>query len=150
MKVIFLDINGVLDTHETENVCDVGNLMRLKKVVDETDAKVVISSSLKNSLLREGGIGYRLRYWLCCLQEVGIEVIGYTPKGKSREEEIALYLESNLEIENFCIIDDDYDFERFKDNFVKLPMQINPINKGFEEKYMLMAIDILKTKELKR
>lgn len=150
MKVIFLDINGVLDTHEDVNICDAGNLMRLKSVIEQTNAKVVITSSLKNSLFREGGIGYRLNYWLECLREVGIEVIGYTPKGKSREEEITLYLMSHPEIDSFCIIDDDYALEKFKDNLVKLPMQINPENKGFEEKYMQKAIEILEHKNLKR
>lgn len=33
-------------------------------------------------------------------------------------EEIEDYLSTNNEIENFCIIDDDYDMEKFKDHLV--------------------------------
>ena len=45
MNVIFLDFNGVLDTYENMDEINEGNLQRLKHIVDETNAKIVISSS---------------------------------------------------------------------------------------------------------
>ena len=54
MKVIFLDINGVFDTYEKMDEIDSINLQRLKNIVDKIGAKVVISSSLKNSYYETG------------------------------------------------------------------------------------------------
>lgn len=54
MKVIFLDFNGVLDTNTNMDIIDKDNLLRLKKIVDETNSNVVISSSLKNNSYKEG------------------------------------------------------------------------------------------------
>ena len=48
------------------------------------------------------------------------------------------------EIENFCILDDDYYMESFKDNLVKLPCQIEIGQKGLDDYYMNLAIQILK------
>ena len=45
MKVVFLDFNGVLDTYENMDVVDPDNLNRLKKIIDETGSKVVLTTS---------------------------------------------------------------------------------------------------------
>lgn len=45
MNVIFLDFNGVLDTYENMDEINKENLQRLKHIIEETNAKVVISSS---------------------------------------------------------------------------------------------------------
>lgn len=47
MKVIFLDFNGVLDTYENMDEINPDNLQRLKHIANETEAKIVISSSSK-------------------------------------------------------------------------------------------------------
>lgn len=39
MNVIFLDFNGVLDTNEKMDEIDRNNLLRLKKIVEETIQK---------------------------------------------------------------------------------------------------------------
>lgn len=54
MNVIFLDFNGVLDTYENMDEINKENLQRLKHITEETNAKVVISSSLKNSYYYTG------------------------------------------------------------------------------------------------
>lgn len=54
MNVIFWDFNGVLDTYENIDKINKENLQRLKYIVDETNAKVVISSFLKNSYYYTG------------------------------------------------------------------------------------------------
>ena len=46
MKVIFLDFNGVLDTSYKIDEVNYDNLQRLKHIVHETEANVVISSSM--------------------------------------------------------------------------------------------------------
>jgi len=80
MKIIFLDFNGVLDTWENIDEIDPNNLNRLKLIVNETNAKVVISSSLKNSFFELGYYSNKLKQILKALEDKGIEVIGITPK----------------------------------------------------------------------
>lgn len=143
MNVIFLDFNGVLDTNINMDVIDEGNLMRLKRIVELTGAKIVISSSLKNTYYYTGHYSRLLQSIIDTLLENGIDVIGITPKAESREEEIQLYLSSHPEIENFCILDDDYDMESLKDNLVKLPMQIEEGQMGFTQEYADKALEIL-------
>ena len=152
MKVIFLDFNGVLDTYENMNVIDQNNLNRLKKIIDETDSKIVISSSLKNSYYITGHLSKKLLNIIKEIKNIGIDVIGITPYDKTREIEIQLYLDNHPEIEIFCIIDDDYFMESFKDNLIKLPIQSEENPNGLEDEHVELAINILnkqKTKSLK-
>lgn len=51
MKVIFLDFNGVLDTYYSLDEIDKDNLLRLKKIVSDTGASIVISSSIIKELI---------------------------------------------------------------------------------------------------
>ena len=77
----------------------------------------------------------------------------YTGRFTKHLEEIEDYLSTNNEIENFCIIDDDYDMEKFKDYLVKLPSQMKEGQMGLDDEHMLMAIKILnnnKKKSLKK
>lgn len=143
MNVVFLDYNGVLDTNLNMDVIDLGNLSRLKMLVDMFDAKVVISSSLKNPFYYCGRHSKLFQEILNTLLESGIDVIGITPKGETREEEILMYLNSHPEVSNYCILDDDYDMERLKDHLVKLPMQMSDGQMGFTQEYLDKAIGIL-------
>ena len=67
MKVIFLDIEGVLNTKETyerirrqkgysvmlDTEIDEFRLEYLKKIIDETDAKIILSSSFRYFFTKE-------------------------------------------------------------------------------------------------
>ena len=143
MNVIFLDFNGVLDTNEQMDVIDEGNLSRLKILVDMFDAKVVISSSLKNSFYYTGRYSKLLSSIIDRLLEVGIDVIGITPKSDTREKEILMYLEMHPEVSNYCILDDDYDMELLREHLVKLPMQMEVGQEGFTQEYLDKAIGIM-------
>lgn len=145
MKVIFLDFNGVLDTYDDMDIINYDNLKRLKNIVEHTGAKVVISSSLKNSFYYTGHFSEHLTQIIKELEKEGIEVIDITPNGENREEEIKMYLELHPEVCNFCIIDDDYDMLCFSNNLVKLTNQMNK-GQGLDDIHMNMAIDILNEK----
>ena len=147
MNIIFLDFNGVLDTYENIDEINIDNLKRLKHIVDETKSKVVISSSLKNSYYYTGHYSVFLQKIIHEIETIGIEVIGITPKAKTREEEIKLYLNIHPEVSNYCILDDDYEMESLKEHLVKLPTQSEG-SLGLDDFYMNKAIKILKrTKE---
>lgn len=143
MNVIFLDFNGVLDTNEQMDVIDEGNLSRLKILVDMFDAKVVISSSLKNSFYYTGRYSKLLSSIIDRLLEVGIDVIGITPKSDTREKEILMYLDMHPEVSNYCILDDDYYMELLREHLVKLPMQMEVGQEGFTQEYLDKAIGIM-------
>ena len=149
MKVIFLDFNGVLDTNEEMDVINIDNLYRLKRIVDETGSVVVISSSLKDYYYYTGKYSKMLEYLISTLESVGIDVIGLTPKLRTREEEINSYLMNHLDIDGYVILDDDYEMESLSDHLVKLDNQIIPGQVGLEDKHVDKAISILnKTKSL--
>ena len=125
MKVIFLDIDGVLNvipngydkwggifhTHFVDN---------LKRIIDVTDAKIVISSTWRMGNGLEGMIDM----WK--MRDLPGEVIGITPNFMvhfkttlCRGKEIDAYLEEHPEITNYVIIDDDSDMEPHQlNNFV--------------------------------
>lgn len=139
MKVIFLDFNGILDTYENLDVIDEGNISRLKQLCDITGSSVVYSSSGRFSVLGREIMQQIIDY--------GIDIIGVTPKiNNNREEEIRMYLEKHPEINNYCILDDDFDMPSIKEHLVKLPEQTRG-SVGFTEDYYQQALAILGIKK---
>jgi len=124
MRVIFLDIDGVLncqifyeknsfnhrqDTWVKQNICT-ERMGWLNDLCEKVGAKVVISSSWR--------IGRRLDELKEELKSVGatFDIIGFTPNlrgdGYLRGNEIYKYIEDNLggsEYRDYVIIDDDSD-----------------------------------------
>lgn len=144
MKVIFLDFNGILDTYDNMDIIDKDNLNRLKKIVDETDAKVVLTTSNKNNYYRHGVIRGILKYIIDSLLEIGIDVVGMVPMMDRREDEIQAYLDEHSEIEQFVILEDDYDMPSFEGHIIKLPSQmIGSEQKGLEDIHVDIAMRIL-------
>lgn len=123
MKVIFLDFNGVLDTYKNMNVVDSDNLAILKEVIEETGAKLVISSSIKNTYFYCGYHNKVMEHLIDVLTENNIKIYGLTPWLEKREDEIKTYLKNNPDISEYCIIDDDYYFESMKEHMIKLKHQ---------------------------
>lgn len=144
MKVIFLDFNGVLDTWFEMDKINYDNLQRLKWIVRETEAKVVLTTSNKRSFVTSGVMNPIMVMLTTRLMEEGIDVIGVTPNADTREHEIMLYLYEHPEIENYVIIDDDYDMEELADHLVKLPCQnIGQEQLGLQKEHAEKAIKIL-------
>lgn len=123
MKIIFLDIDGVL------NVIPQGRdeyggkfhshfMDNLKYIIEQTNAKLVISSTWRGR-----GIEYMQQMWKD--RNLAGEVIGITPHIAicERGKEIQWWLDNypdRDQIESYCIIDDDTDMlESQMNNFVK-------------------------------
>jgi HAD domain in Swiss Army Knife RNA repair proteins len=106
MKVIFLDIDGVLNCKSTPNprkfpyIVDQRLLARFKRLVDRTGAKVVLSSTWRYD---PAGI-FSAKHW-------GIPFIGVTPDmpGRPRRDEIRAWLKKNPKVARFAVIDDEDD-----------------------------------------
>lgn len=117
MRVIKLkvDFDGVInDVRDTSNLVVTEYVLRLKKIVKITGAKIVVSSSRKNEFIRENVIHeetYCYQNYELPLQSLGIEIFDYTPNVDApllerKEFEIETYLKEHPEIEEYVILDD--------------------------------------------
>ena len=175
MKIIFLDVDGVLNTSETyinmlnrynktkqvDIDIDEFRLEYLKTILDNTDAKVVLSSSWRGGFIKQNNKvvprsckGKKL-YNL--LTKYNIELYDLTPNIYSdinREAQINYWLSSNNDIDNFIIIDDEPNLynclinkliktSKVKDNEMLMYMD-DCI--GLCEEHINQAIDMLNTK----
>lgn len=130
MKVIFLDADGVLNSGEglKQHINKNGfngileyskiedkPLKLLQEIIEKTSAKIVLSSSWKNSKRLYEKLERRLK-------DFGMEIYDITPSlgsGTQRGDEIREWLFKN-ETENFIILDDDYDMREYinTENFI--------------------------------
>lgn len=79
MKVIFLDFNGVLDNSYDFDLIDKENLDILKGILNQTKAKVVITSSVKNSYyINNGQHNNIMLYFLEEFKKNNIDFYGMT------------------------------------------------------------------------
>jgi hypothetical protein len=106
MKVIFLDIDGVLNCTNTPNprrfpyIVDSKLLRRFKRLLQRTGAKVVLSSTWRYD---PAGL-FSARHW-------GIpfmDVIPDMPK-RPRRDEVLAWLKAHPKVERFVVIDDEDD-----------------------------------------
>lgn len=179
MKVIFLDVEGVLNTRETyerayrlqgyttmiDLELDMFRLGYLKQIIDETDAKVVLSSSFRHFFVKENDnvfpTSLKGKRLYDNFRKYEIEIYDTTPITMgSREEQIKEWLSNRDDIESFVIIDDEpNNFDELYPNLIQTStMKKNYLSSfmqesiGLCEKHIPEAIDKLnkKTKVLKR
>ena len=132
MKVIFLDIDGVLNTSKT--YMDISKEYRetgkerleidlkrgafLKEIVERTNAVIVLSSSWRLLGSMQNGVftskNKRVLELIKIFQEYNLQIYDITPYlNGNRELEIKTWLKDK-DIESFIIIDDDaYDLQSF-------------------------------------
>ena len=128
MKVIFLDIDGVLNSDEyldkvknsdiqgIERDIDVGKVKLLKRAIDETGARVVLSSSWRYTrnarYLKELLANYEIR-------------VNSTPYIQDiRGLEIKKWLSENQGVEDFIILDDEI-FDSFDEELIKKLVKVS-------------------------
>jgi hypothetical protein len=106
MKVIFLDIDGVLNCEKTPNprkfpyVVDKKLLARLQKLLERTGAKVVLSSSWR---LDPIGL-FAAKHWRVPFMDVCPDM----PK-RSRRDEVLTWIAHHPNVSRYAIIDDEDD-----------------------------------------
>lgn len=125
MKVIFLDVDGVLNGFSTtKETTPAGYLFvedklvaRLQKIIESTGAQVVLSSSWRLEAKEFTGKevdGEDLTLLKEKLDEFGISIIGMTcNRGAYRGWQIRRYLKEHPEIDKWIVLDDmpPYEFE---------------------------------------
>ena len=160
MKVIFLDIDGVLNSGYTKEriegytFVDASNIRFLKELIDQTGAKVVLSSTWRRgwalldtrdeeSLTSSEKQDIRLFEALKArLLEYGIELMSYTRDFAQRGTEIDAWLKewTGEPIEAFVILDDmdDWELKPHGDHLVQTGFYA-----GLEPKNVRRALDVL-------
>jgi len=148
LKVIFLDIDGVLNSAQYYKTVDRTKkdwnrfnplaVEMMRRLIEEYDASIVISSTwryglvkeLKNELIKSGLIKYLHKDWKT-------PVIYPSHRG----DEINLWLENHPEAIDFVIIDDDENIlEEQKNRFIK-----TDIKEGMTEEHYYMVRQVFET-----
>ena len=133
MKILFLDVDGVLNNNLTRTItfdgwCFVDDYLvkRLKRIIDATGAKIVLSSTWRDGWNREDEsknepFFNQLRNKL---KEYGMEIWDALPmpmrpsRGTAINEWFELH--KDLNIESFVILDDWYDMGIYRDHLIQI------------------------------
>lgn len=138
MNIIFLDVDGVLNSAKelSEGPFSKISLSVLKRIVDETNAKIVVISSWR--LLE-----FSRKLLLSELEKYQKSVIGMTPHLTSNREEIMTYLKSNeFSNLNFIILDDQViEYQDLEEHVIKIDPYF-----GLNEEHLETCIHLLTSK----
>lgn len=137
MKVIFLDVDGVLNsehifrkehrrykrTNEVRIDKDIEKrfVRNLKWLVKKTGAKIVLSSSWRGAV--KANKDHHLHRYL---EECGLEIYDYTPHiGLDRGIDIQEWLNHHLDVTNIVILDDEDDMCHLKEYLVQTKFRVS-------------------------
>lgn len=155
MKIIFLDIDGVLNCVHTKNklngipFVDEDKILRLKKIIDATNAKIVLSSTWRFGMLFPDLPGRDVNDFIAlqqALREHQIEIMDCTPYSLDgvRGEEINQWLINTSEnIENFIILDDSDDIKPLRAHLI-----LTDFSGGLQDIHVQKAIIALEGKNI--
>lgn len=133
MKIIFLDVDGVLNSghwyqknHKrhpekcrAETAIDPRFVCNLKKIVDKTKAKIVLSATCRDAVKQR-----KNHYLRTILKQYGLEIYDYTPNtGMDRGIDIQEWLNHHRDVTNIVILDDDSDMCHLMEYLVKTKFQ---------------------------
>lgn len=141
MNIIFLDIDGVLntlgDTNLINKTFEYNKLMRLIKLSNETNSKIIIISDRRTFIDEREMIddifnSYNMNYGYLSLKRTH----------RKRSDEILYYLSNNPNITNYVILDDN-DLCYSENNALSSHF-IDCYKNGFSEEKYEKVINILK------
>lgn len=160
MKVIFLDIDGVLNCSTSKSFChddtcgiitgiDSDKVKRLAKIVEATGAEIILSSDWKDgwSKYYTSSKPSHAKYLDNHLYKKGrLTIKDKTPSTNKgswfRGEEILTYLRLHQDIENYVILDDTF-FEDFDNKNIIDHLIITDYKYGLTDENVKQAIEIL-------
>lgn len=149
MKILFLDIDGVLNSRHfflkqknnlsiSENAIDPIAVDILNKIVMLTSCDIVISSTWRLPYLWDN----KIEDLFALLKNVGIKAnfVGITPDSNytCRGDEIQAWLDKNQNIDSFVIIDDNNDMNHLQHFLVQ-----TSFNDGLQNEHINKIVDIL-------
>lgn len=106
MKVLFLDVDGVLNTSKSRSLFSLSKprLRLLEEIVKDSGCEIVLSSTWRKDKEAFKHLTHVLSYR-------DLKIIGVTPviHNKIRGEEIAAYLAEHPDVTKYAILDDNSD-----------------------------------------
>lgn len=150
MRIIFLDVDGVLNSRESWNTTCVGEsnkridpamCARLIHLVAETGAKIVVSSTWRLFdehllALKRGLYGFGLEMGTI-IDETVSDRRGYHGRGEEINDWVTRH-----EVSAFVILDDDEDMEPHMDHLIKTTWE-----KGLQDEHCEAAVRLFQTQE---
>lgn len=159
MKVIFLDVDGVLNSMDWFEKTKGAKGYReinpqkvefLKEIVEKTNAKIVLSSTWRGLAKSETEEEHPMySYLVDTLRKYGMEIYKHTPYiGQNRPKEIKSWLEKNTAegIESFVSLDDDFSEEDYKEYGIQsflVKTSFYEKEGGLRQEHVERAIEIL-------
>ena len=132
MNVIFLDIDGVLNcnysTYEMTSTHSMfvqeNKIKILKEIIDKTDAKVVLCSSLRRFFIKEENEVFpttlKGKKLYDKLLKYDIKLYDITPVTEgNKEESIKIWLSNRNDVNSFIIDDDPLQFDEYLDKLIQ-------------------------------
>ena len=152
MKVIFLDIDGVLNTEAYRENPDVdyfehpvseAHMPLLEYLVKSTGAKIILSSTWREYWDKGEVQSDRFGDYINNLfDKYGLEIYDKTPELRDRSEEIDEWIKLHQgEVESYVILDD-FDFDWSEENEKRLVKTTDEV--GLDEEAVERAVGILK------
>lgn len=172
MKIIFLDIDGVLNTINTFRLrkeeykktgkyilaideCRVGYL---KRIIDESEAKIVLTSAWRRDFIKKENKIIAVEENAKKLQELFLkydieiyDIVSVDYGDRNREQQIKEWLEKRDDIDNYIIIDDELcTYKDLANRVIKTKFMNSNIEDetglGLSENHIDIAIKLLKSK----
>lgn len=142
MRCIFLDFDGVINNWDQFDGVSIKNATILKRIIDSSNAKVIVTSSNKYELQRSNSIDYFKSNlyvtYIKPLNDLGIEIYDLTPMiDCDKTLEIKRYVEEN-DVDQYVILDDELVGEELQDHQVFLDLY-----RGLQEEHIIPALNIL-------
>lgn len=139
MKVIFLDVDGVLNHGKQIEKIEDDKIQLLKQIIDETGARIVLSSDWRFLL---GTDDEDMALLQEKLKSIGTEIMSSTPDSKHGYRGAEIYQWINEwqgeTIDKFVILDDRDDMKPYMNRLVQ-----TSFNLGLQEKHVKRAIKLL-------
>lgn len=152
MKVLFLDFDGVLNSSQwlsevrtyvtgawtNTNWFDPAAIARLNKIIEETGAKIVVSSSwrigrtvldLCKILFGAGFVGAIIGKITDELRRASEGRLRPEIEPVTRGEEIKIWLNAHPQVTHFAVVDDDSDMDLVRENFVQTDFETGLLDK---------------------
>ena len=157
-KVIFLDIDGVLNTSYTkyrDDILDEFRLDYLAKIVNKTRATIVLTSTwrynLSKSLFSFKAYNNSTKKLIESLKERGLKISALLPDtpNNRRAEDISEFIKKH-KVTNFVILDDElfnYESLKLSNNLLRTSFyEEDELDAGLTQKMIRQAVQILNKK----
>ncbi len=156
MKIIFLDVDGVLNSEMYEasrnddcgdGYIDLSRVKLLADIVNATGAKIVLTSSLRLEWEKDSKrCGSDGKYINQCFAKYGLSIMDktlFTSFFAERRKEILSWISNHRsEVESFVILDDmNYGWGELSGRVVIT----DPLSYGLEEEHVQKALELLST-----